>query len=257
MDQDLINRRKRALEKIRASERLKRVSREFLLESSKIDYGYLFNFLGIPIIQQPQDILAIQEIIWTTKPDLIIETGIAHGGSLICSATMLAVLDMCDAATEGVVVDPRKPKRKVLGIDIDIRSHNRRLIQEHPLSTRIELIQGSSVSENVIEQVKHFAAGFERIMICLDSNHTHKHVLAELEAYAELTSKGCYCVIFDTNIAEIPDEFSRDRPWGVDNNPKTAVNAYLESHFGFEVDKDVEDRLLITSSPDGFLKRIN
>ncbi len=219
-------------------------------------YTYNFSWLGRPIIQYPQDIVSMQELIWKIKPDLIIETGIAHGGSLIMSASMLAMLDMCEAIESGEAIDPKLSKRKVLGIDIDIREHNRQAIDAHPFSTRIEMIQGSSISPEVIEQVKSIAKDYETILICLDSNHTHNHVLAELEAYAPLTSIGSYCVVFDTIVEDMPKDMFPDRPWGPDDNPKTAVWKYLETHPEFEIDKSIQHKLLITVAPDGFLKRV-
>ena len=219
-------------------------------------YSYNFFWLGRPIIQYPQDMVAMQELIWAVKPDLIIETGIAHGGSLILSASMLALLDLCEASENGETVDPRAPKRKVLGVDIDIRAHNRAAIEAHPMAPRIRMIQGSSVAPDIVEQVRTVAAGHSRILISLDSNHTHDHVLAELQAYAPLTSVGSYCVVFDTNIEDLPEEMFPDRPWGPGNNPKTAVRAYLKSHPEFEIDKAVQNKLLITVAPDGYLKRI-
>jgi cephalosporin hydroxylase len=219
-------------------------------------YSYNFRWLGRPIIQYPQDIVAMQELIWQIKPDLIIETGIAHGGSLILSASMLAQLDMCEAIESGTTIDPRQSKRKVLGIDIDIRAHNREAIEAHPMASRIEMIQGSSIASEVVEQVQQIAKGYERVLVCLDSNHTHEHVLAELDAYAPLTSVGSYCVVFDTIIEDMPADMFPDRPWGPGDNPKTAVWAYLKEHNEFEIDKNIHNKLLITVAPDGYLKRV-
>lgn len=219
-------------------------------------YTYNFSWQSRPIIQYPQDMLAMQELIWKIKPDLIIETGIAHGGSLIFSASMLALLDMSEAIESGVTLDPKNSKRKVLGIDIDIRAHNRAAIEAHPMSSRIQMIQGSSIAPEIIEQVKKVAAGYQCVLVCLDSNHTHEHVLAELQAYAPLTSLNSYCVVFDTIIEGMPDESFPDRPWGPGNNPKTAVWEYLKAHPEFEIDKSIQHKLLITVAPDGYLKRI-
>lgn len=229
----------------------------FMLESTQPKYSYNFGWMGRPIIQYPQDIVAMQELIWQIKPDLIIETGIAHGGSLILSASMLALLDMCDAIETGTPLDPNKSKRTVLGIDIDIRPHNRAAIEAHPMASRIQMIQGSSIAPEIIEQVKQTAKGYERVLVCLDSNHTHHHVLAELEAYAPLTSTGSYCVVFDTIIEDLPADMFPDRPWGPGNNPKTAVREFLVRHPQFEIDKSIQNKLLITVAPDGFLKRTN
>ncbi len=228
----------------------------FFNESFAHKYPYNFEFLGRPIIQYPQDMVAMQELIWEIKPDLIIETGIAHGGSLIMSASMLALLDMCDAIESGTLFDPKKSDRKVLGVDIDIRQHNREAIEAHPMSSRIQMIQGSSISSEVIEEVKAIAKHYHRVLVCLDSNHTHDHVLAELKAYAPLTSVGSYCVVFDTVVEDMPKDMFPDRPWGPGNNPKTAVWEYIRTHQEFEIDSRIDQKLLITVTPDGWLKKI-
>jgi cephalosporin hydroxylase len=230
-------------------------------------YSYHFDWLGRPIIQFPQDMVAMQELIWTIKPDLIIETGIAHGGSLIFSASMLALLDMSDAINAGEIFDPKISRRKVLGVDIDIRAHNRASIEAHPMASRIQMIQGSSIAPDIIDQVHAIAADYKCVLVCLDSNHTHDHVLAELQAYAPLTSEGSYCVVFDTIVEDMPKEMFPNRPWGPGNNPKTAVWEYLrcldkEQQVGvngavlaFEIDRAIQHKLLITVAPDGYLRR--
>ena len=218
-------------------------------------YVYNFSWLGRPIIQYPEDMVALQEIIWQTRPDLIIETGIAHGGSLVLSASLLAMLDMCDAIESGETLDPKVSKRKVLGLDIDIRDHNRLAIASHPMFSRIEMLQGSSIDPAVVEKVLAIAKGYSRILVCLDSNHTHEHVLGELTAYAPLVTHGSYCVVFDTFVEDMPEGFFPDRPWNPGNNPKTAVWEYLKTHPEFAIDKSIDNKLLITVAPDGFLKR--
>lgn len=228
----------------------------WIRETAKHNYSYNFTWQGRPIIQYPQDIVAMQELIWSIKPDLIIETGIAHGGSLIFSASMLAQLDMCDAIESGEKLDPKLSHRKVLGIDIDIRSHNRTAIEAHPMASRIQMIEGSSIAPEIVTQVHAIAANYSRVLVCLDSNHTHDHVLAELQAYAPLTSKGSYCVVFDTVIEDMPKEMFPDRPWGPGDNPKTAVWEYLKTHPEFEINKSIQDKLLITVAPDGYLRRV-
>ncbi len=225
-------------------------------ETAKHNYSYNFSWHGRPIIQYPQDMVAMQELVWSIKPDLIIETGIAHGGSLIFSASMLALLDMCDAVEAGEKLDPKVSRRKVLGIDIDIRAHNRAAIEAHPMASRIQMIQGSSIAPDIIEQVRAVASNYSRVLVCLDSNHTHEHVLAELKAYASLTSKDSYCVVFDTVIEDMPKEMFPDRPWGPGDNPKTAVWEYLKTHPEFEIDRSIQHKLLITVAPDGYLKRV-
>lgn len=230
---------------------------QFMVTSILPKYSYNFSSLGRPIIQYPQDMVAMQELIWEIKPDLIIETGIAHGGSLIMSASMLALLDMCDAIKSGTTLNPRESRRKVLGIDIDIRAHNHAAIEAHPMASRIKMIQGSSIAPDIVERVLQEAKGYGRILVCLDSNHTHAHVLAELQAYAPLTSVGSYCVVFDTLVEDMPADMYPDRPWGPGDNPKTAVWEYLKTHPEFEVDKSIQHKLLITVASDGYLKRVS
>lgn len=229
----------------------------FLSASTQPQYSYNFFWQGRPIIQYPQDIVAMQELIWSIKPDLIIETGIAHGGSLIFSASMLAQLDMSDAIEAGTTIDPCQSNRKALGIDIDIRAHNRAAIEAHSMASRIQMIEGSSIASEVIEQVKSIATGYAKVLVCLDSNHTHAHTRAELELYAPLTSVGSYCVVFDTVIEDLPAEMFPERPWGPGDNPKTAVWDYLKTHPEFEIDKMIDNKLLISVAPEGYLKRIS
>jgi len=238
-------------------EKLNKAKIDFFNKSFGHKYPYNFEFLGRPIIQYPQDMVAMQELIWRIKPDLIIETGIAHGGSLIMNASMLAMMDLCDAIEAGERLDPAKSKRKMLGIDIDIRAHNREAIEAHPMASRIQMIQGSSIAPEIIAQVQEIAQDFQRVLVSLDSNHTHEHVLAELEAYAPLTSVGSYCVVFDTIVEDMPAEMFPDRPWGPGDNPKTAVWEYLKTHSEFEIDNSIQHKLLITVAPDGYLKRVS
>lgn len=221
-------------------------SRVWSRESNRHNYTYNFSWMGRPIIQYPQDILAMQELIWLVQPDLIIEMGIAHGGSLIFSAAMLEL----NAASGG------PPDSEVLGVDIDIREHNRKAIEQHPMSKRISMIEGSSVDAEIIEQVKNRASDKQKVLVCLDSNHTHDHVLAEMEAYAPLTSIDSYCVVFDTLIDDMPAEMFDNRPWGPGDNPKTAVWEYLKTHPEFVIDKSIDYKLLISVAPDGYLKRV-
>jgi len=209
---------------------------------NKLKYSYNFSWMGRPIIAYPQDMVAMQEIIWDVKPDLIIETGVAHGGSVVYYASLLELIGQ-----EGLV----------LGIDIDIRKHNRDLIEAHPMMKRISLIEGSSVSKEIVDQVKKIAASKKRILVSLDSNHTHDHVLAELNLYAPLVSKDSYCVVFDTIVEDLPADYDwSPRTWGKGNNPKTAVQEFLKKHDEFMIDKSMNDKLLISVAPDGYLKRI-
>ena len=228
---------------------------EFVLHSTPPKYSYNFSWLGRPIIQYPQDMVAMQEIIWKVKPDLIIETGIAHGGSLILSASMLAQLDLEEAIEAGVKTDPAISKRKVLAVDIDIRPHNRAAIEAHHMSSRIQMIQGSSIDLNIAKEVQDIASNYSKVLVFLDSDHTHDHVLSELELYAPLTSVGSYCVVFDTLIEDMPEDMYPDRDWGPGNNPKTAVWQYLKSHSEFKVDVALENKILISVAPNGYLKR--
>jgi cephalosporin hydroxylase len=237
-------------------EALKKLTLDWINRSATHKYTYHFNHLGRPVIQYPQDIVALQEVIWHTKPDLIIETGIAHGGSLVLSASMLALLDLCDAIESGAMLDPCNSKRKVIGIDIDIREHNRRAIEAHPMASRIHMIEGSSVAAEVIQEVRRLSELYKKILVILDSNHTHDHVIAELEAYANLATAGSYCIVFDTIVEDMPASMFPDRPWGPGNNPKTAVWQYLKNHPEFEIDKTIQNKLMITVAPDGYLKRI-
>lgn len=221
-------------------------ARAFLRPSVDARYSYNFSWLGRPIIQYPQDIIAMQEIIWSVQPDLIVETGIAHGGSLIFSASMLELNAACGGPPDG----------RVLGVDVDIRAHNRAAIEQHPMFRRISMLQGSSVAPEIVAQVRAAVAGRQRVLVCLDSNHTHEHVLAELEAYAPLTTVGSYCVVFDTIVEEMPAGTYADRPWGPGNSPKSAVDAYLRQHPEFEVDVRVDHKLLISVASGGYLRRV-
>lgn len=256
---DLTNFKKQCAVEIQnqgGDEPLNMLTNSWFNEVTKYNYSHHFLSLGLPIIQFPPDIVAMQELIWKVKPDLIVETGIARGGSLIMSASMLALLDMCDAIQSGLMMNPRESRRKVLGVDIDIRAHNREAIETHPMASRIQMLQGSSIASKIVEQVHNVAAEYERILVCLDSNHTHEHTLAELQSYAPLTSIGSYCVVFDTLIENMPADNFLDRPWGPGNNPKTAVWEYLKTHSEFEIDKTIQNKTLITVAPDGWLKRI-
>ena len=236
-------RNKKFVKKLGENKSLKKLSNKWMVESSLDEYSYHFKWLGRPIIKFPQDIVALQEIIWNIKPDLIIETGIARGGSLIFSASILELLG----------------KGKVLGIDIEIRKENMKKILEHPLSKRIKMIEGSSIDENTINQVYKMAKKYKKIMVILDSNHSHNHVLSELKAYSKLVKKGSYLIVFDTVIEDIPKKYSKKLikgNWSKTDNPKTAVREFLKENKRFKTDKEIEDKLLITVGPEGFLKCI-
>lgn len=231
------------------------LGRRWMNRVNPLKYPYQFDWLGRPVIQYPQDIVAFEEVVWRTQPTLIVETGIAHGGSLVLSASLLALLEICSAAETGVTVDPRRPRGAVLGIDLEIRPHNRRLIEAHPLAGRIELLEGSSVDPGIVNAVRERAATEPRVLVSLDSNHTHEHVLAELEAYAGLVTPGGYLIVCDTVIADLDPAQFPDRPWGHGDNPRTAVEEFLTRHPEFEVDHDY-DRFLVGSNPGGYLRRI-
>lgn len=220
-----------------ADAELQTLTSEWFVRVCQHRYSYGFTWMGRPIIQFPQDMVAMQEIIWQTRPDLILETGIAHGGSLIYYASL------CEMIGHG----------EVLGVDIEIRAHNRVEIEKHPMFGRITMIEGSSIDDGIASQV-HKLAQDKNVLLILDSNHTHDHVLRELELYASLVKKGGYAVVFDTVIEDMPDTFFPDRPWGVGNNPKTAVREFLTKNDRFEIDAAISDKLLITVAPDGYLK---
>lgn len=232
-------------------EDLKRIAYDFQHETGR--YGYLYNFewLGLPIIQYPQDMVALQEIIFDVQPDLIIEAGVARGGSLIFNASMLALLDLMDQKNGLTRIN-----RHVVGIDIDIRSHNRDKIEQHPFSSYITLVEGSSVDPATISQVRHIAGRYKRPLVLLDSNHTHEHVLQELRAYADLVCVGSYVVVYDTVVELSPPDYYVDRPWSKGNSPLTAVRQFLVESGSFEIDETFPNKLLITVAPDGFLRRV-
>lgn len=244
------------LNRLRNASDLHKISSDWITESAKYNYAYNFSWLGRRAIQFPNDTWMMQELIWDIKPDLIIETGIAHGGSLVFSSSMLAILDYCEASEAGKVLEPHKSKRKVLGIDIDIRAHNMKGIIEHPLSHMIEMFEGSSIDGPMIERVQKFAKNYRNILVCLDSNHTHDHVLAELNAYSNLVTKGSYIVVFDTVIEDMPQDAFTDRPWGIRNNPKSAVYEFIKENDNFQIDKDIDAKLQLSVAPEGFLKRV-
>ena len=223
------------------NETLMAAAKQFNNASNSAQYSYNFSWMGRPIIQYPQDMIAMQEIIWDIKPDLIIETGIAHGGSLIYYASLLELVGAGE----------------VLGIDIDIREHNRKEIEKHQMFKRIKMISGSSINKDTIEKVKAHAEGKKKILVILDSNHTHDHVLKELELYSPFVSLSSYIVVFDTIVEDLPEGyFSQQRPWGIGNNPKTAVSEFLQKNNQFIIDESIDNKLLISVGPSGYLKRI-
>lgn len=237
---DYLTEKKERIISFGEDDEFKALSNKWRIMALEKKYMNNFSWLGRPMIQLPMDAMAMQEIIWAVKPDLIIETGVAHGGSLMLSASMLELIG------DGEVV----------GVDIEIRAHNREAIQNHPLAKRIKLVEGSSIDPHIIAEVRAQAEGKKKVLVFLDSNHTHEHVLAELNAYADLVSVGSYCVVFDTFVEDMPEDYIwEDRPWGKGNNPKTAIWEWIKNHPEFVIDHSVEDKLMITSAPDGFLYR--
>ena len=215
----------------------------FIVSTLKDKYSYNFTWMGRPIIQLPQDIIAIQELIWRIKPDYVIETGVAHGGGLVMYASILECIG----------------GGQVLGIDIDPREHNVKALEKHPLEHRISVMKGDSIDPRIIDTVKDWAwRDCPRIIVILDSLHTHNHVLQELHLYAPMVSVGSYIIVMDTIIEYLPADSFPDRPWDIGNNPATAVKKFLQSPEGkdFEIDQSIDDRLLISSAPQGYLRRI-
>jgi cephalosporin hydroxylase len=257
-EEDFRNRCRNEVNQQGRSTSLQALTKKWVDESIKTNYSYHFEWLGRPIIQYPQDIVGTQQLLWSIKPDLIIETGIARGGSLIFYASMLELIAQCGGPVGA----------KVLGIDIDIRAHNREAILAHPMSKRIEMIQGSSTNPSLVEEVKLRAKTAKRVMVCLDSNHTHDHVLQELRLYAPLVSVNSYVIVFDTVVENLSKSSIKERPWAKGNNPKTAVLQFLSdlesrqaigidnAPLNFQIDSQIENQLLITVAPGGFLKRI-
>jgi len=232
------------IKKNQVIKKFQRASSNFLLESIKQKYSYNFTWMGVPIIQIPQDMYQIQEIIWDVKPDLIIETGIAHGGSLIFNASMLAILNSFE-----------QKKRKVIGIDIDLRKHNKDILNKHFLKKYIQTIDGSSIDTKIFKKIKKISEKFKKVLVILDSNHTHEHVFEELNLYSQIVSKNSYCIVFDTIIHDMPNDFYPDRDWDKKNNPMTAVNKFLNKNKKFEIDPEINNKLMITMAKNGYLRK--
>ena len=238
--------------------RILNLTKNWMKRAGQLKYSYHFEWMGRPIIQHPQDMVATQQLIWNIKPDLIIETGVARGGSLIFYASLLELISQSG----------KNKNAKVLGIDIDIRKDNLHYIKKHPMFKRINLIEGSSIERKIYEKVYKFSKKFKKIMVFLDSNHTEKHVLKELEIYAKLVTKNSYCIVFDTIIEDLSEVYGKNRFWGKNNNPKSALKKYLnkikrDSFFhlkkkkiNFKIDKAIDSQILITVAPSGFLKRL-
>lgn len=237
---------------LRADADMKELSRLWVQEVSKHRWAYNFRWLGRPAIQFPTDAWALQELIWTIRPDVVVETGVARGGSVLFSASILALLDLCDAEAGQT---PRPERRRVIGVEVDLRPENRKALAAHPLGSRVTIVDGSSTDLDTFSRVEQLCASSESILVCLDSNHTHAHVLKELELYSGLVRSGSYLVVYDTVIEHMPSEMFHDRPWGVGNNPMTAVREFLTANNQFEIDEEIAAKLQITVAPSGFLRR--
>jgi cephalosporin hydroxylase len=229
------------IEHMTSDAELRQRSLAWMVASAKYKYTYHFTWMGRPVIQFPQDLVAIQEVVWRVNPEVIIETGVAHGGSLVFYASLLELL-----GGPGVVI----------GVEIDLREHNRDALEAHPMAKRIAVVQGSSTDQVVVDEVRRLAAGRKGVLVVLDSNHEHGHVLRELELYSPLVTPGSYLIVCDTIIEDMPPDAFPDRPWGVGNNPRTAVEEFLRHNSDFEVDTRLESKLLITVSPGGYLRCI-
>ena len=240
-EKEFAKERKENIKRLGSDKHLKAIASAFMGQTTKDRYPYNFDWLGRPIIQYPEDIVAIQELIWRVKPDLIIETGIARGGSLILSASILELIG---------------GKGKVLGIDVDIREHNRRSIESHRMFKRITMIEGSSTDPRILQSVKKFTRSKKKTLVFLDSNHSHAHVLRELELYSPFVSKGSYIVAFDTVAEFLQKGIIKNRPWGKGNSSWTAVKTFLHTHPDFIPDKEIENKLVVTVAPGGFLRRV-
>lgn len=231
-------RNREMIERLGADPELRELTRKWFLRASQLEYSYHFRWMGRPVIQFPQDLVAMQEILWSVKPDLVIETGVAHGGSLIFYASLLELIG----------------RGKVVGIDIEIRPENRAAIEAHPMFRRIELIEGSSTDAEVFARVRSIADGQQTVLVALDSNHTHDHVVAELRLYSRLVTPGSYLIAFDTIVEQMPEEFSGNRPWKPGNSPATAVRQFLAENDRFVVDEEIDQKLLISVAPGGYLR---
>ncbi|MCP4934172.1 MAG: cephalosporin hydroxylase [bacterium] len=221
-------------------EELNKAALDLMIKAQVHKYSYHFRWMGRPIIQYPQDIVAMQEVIWEVQPELIVETGVARGGSTVFHASLLKLLG---------------GERKIIGIDIDIRAHNRKALDDHPMRPWIELIEASSIDPVTVAQVKKLCEG-KNVLVILDSNHTHEHVLAELKAYAPLVNKGSYLIVMDTVVEDLLKGSFPDRPWDIGDNPKTAVMEFLKTTDRFEIDGAQDAKLLLTVAPSGYLRCI-
>lgn len=240
--------KKKIIKKNSSSKSFLKITKKFNVEASLNKYTYTFNWLGVPIIQYPQDIIIMQELVNDIKPDLIIETGIARAGSLIFYSSILSLIHK---------------KYKVVGVDIDIRKHAKNVLKKHKFSKNIITFQGSSNDEKILKKIKKISKNFKKVLVCLDSDHTHEHVLSELNNYSKFVSKNSYLVVFDTtqgtfnnNIINKISKIYKYKPWGKKSNPLTAVKQFLKNNQNFKVDTNFFNKSLVSNCYSGFLKKI-
>ncbi len=240
------------------TDNLKNISSMYLQELTSLKRPHEHHWFGRPIVQLADDIVTLQELIWDIRPTRIIETGIAHGGSLVFYASLLlSIKNIRQIELGHDVVNLKKLAKSVIGIDIELRDQNRTSIKNHPLNFMIECIDGSSTNPKIFNKIKDMINPDDKVLVCLDSNHTHEHVLAELNLYSSLVTFGSYCIVFDTSIDNLPEHLFKERPWGSHNNPKTAVLEFIKSNNEFKIDRNISNKFPITNCPDGFLKRLN
>ncbi|MDP2156434.1 MAG: CmcI family methyltransferase [Nitrospirota bacterium] len=222
-----------------ADEALKKDALDVLVRADQYRWIHQTNWMGEPILNLPQDMFALQEIIFRTRPKFIIESGVAWGGSLLFYATLMEVLG----------------GERIIGIDIFIPEDLRERIYAHKkLSERITLINSSSIEESTVSRVKSIIGDSREVMVILDSYHTHEHVLKELRSYSPFVGQGHYIVCGDTVVENIPVQEHRTRPWVPGNNPRTAVREFLKENGRFAVDTAIENKLLFTCNPGGYLR---
>ena len=220
-----------------SSEAFQVISRLWIRTGWVGKFSYNFCWMGRPVIQMPEDLLMVQEIIYKVQPHVIIETGVAHGGSSVFYASLLEILG----------------RGRVISIDIEIRPHNRIALEAHPLKKRITLIERNSVAPETAEEVRGLLSPDEKVMVVLDSNHTKEHVRRELELYGPLVTPGSYIVTADGLMEDLID-VPRGKPEWTRDNPKAAVHEFLATHPEFELDPE-PTRLGVTYWPDGYLRR--
>ncbi len=213
---------------------------DFITKSDQHNYAYNWTWLDMPIIQMPEDIMLVQEIIWETKPDIIIETGIAWGGSVVLYASILELIG----------------KGQVLAIDKVLPQHNIDAIMKYNFSSRIKLFEGSSIDESIVNAIRDIIKPTDKVMVLLDSNHTHAHVYEELKIWESFVTSGQYLVISDTIVEEIPEQTHRSRSWGHGDNPMTALNQFLSENNKFTRENDYNHKAICSFTRNGYLKRI-